>query len=480
MATRESSLHSLLYPRSVAVVGASDNPDKVGGRPLRHLLAHGFRGRLYPVTRRGTPVQGLDSCTSLAALPEVPDVAVLCVPAEHAAAEIDACARLGIPNVLLFSSGYAEVSASGRAVQDSLAATCRTAGTRLLGPNTLGVANFANGAVLSFASAYLDCPHRDGPVAIVSQSGGIGAAAYVLLRSNDIGVRFVCTTGNQADLDVADFVAELSHDESLRVMLIYQEELKEAAAMRAALEEARQRGIAVIVLPGGLSPVGARSARLHTGSTGFGELNGAQLLALFRDTGCRVAGSLAEQCESVSLYLGPGDAGGAGHGGLALISNSGASCVIAADAAAELQLPLAELAPATCAALDVALPAFSLNRNPLDLTAMLLADPGLLGQVVNIALADASVTAVALGLVAIGGSSYDLPRFVRETAAAVRARGKPCVVHAPDPRVRQAFSAAGLPVYVSERAALLALRDWRRHLAIIASPTHGGGPPRHA
>lgn len=468
-----NGLRSLLHPRSVAVVGASDNPDKVGGRPLRHLIAHGFAGRLYPVTQRGAPVQGLESRTSLAELPEVPDVAILCVPAERADIEIASCARLGVPNVLLFSSGFAEVSAAGRAAQESLAASCRAAGIRLLGPNTLGIANFSNGAVLSFASAYLDCPHRDGPVAVVSQSGGFGAAAYTLLRNNDVGVRYVCTTGNQADLDVADFVAELSCDQSLRVMLIYQEEVRQAAAMRAALERARRRGIAVIAVPGGLSPAGARSAQLHTGSTGFDQLDGGQLLALYREAGCRIAWSLPELCESVPLYLGPYGGRAGDGGGLALISNSGASCVMAADAAAELQLPIAELAPATRAALDVALPDFSLNRNPIDLTAMLLADPGLLGRVMHITLADAAVSAATLGLVAIGGPSYDLPRFVRETAEAVRVSGKPCAVHAPDPRVRLAFSEAGLPVFASERAALVALRDWRGHLAAIAPPARG-------
>lgn len=469
MSERETGLWSLLRPRAVAVVGASDNPDKVGGRPLRHLVAHGFRGRLYPVTQRGAPVQGLAAYTSLAALPEVPDVAILCVPAERAGVEIEACGRLGIPNVLLFSSGFAEVGEAGRAAQEALAAACRTAGIRLLGPNTLGVANFENGAVLSFASAYLDCPHEDGPVAIVSQSGGFGAAAYALLRGNGVGVRYVCTTGNQADLDIADFAAELAGDESLRVMLLYLEEVKQAAALRSALESARRRGIAVIAVVGGLSPAGARSARLHTGSTGFDRLSGDELLALLRDTGCRIAASLPEQCESVPLYLAPRGSGTARDGRLALVSNSGASCVIAADAAAALDLPLVTLDPATCRTLDTLLPDFSLNRNPIDLTAMLLADPGLLGRVMNVTLADAAVSAAVLGLVAIGGPSYDLPRFVRETAEAVRISGKPCLVHAPDPRVRQAFAQAGLPVFVSERAALEALRDWRNHLAALAS-----------
>lgn len=461
-------MSTLLHPRAVAVVGASDNPDKVGGRPLRHLIAHGFAGKLYPVTQRGAPVQSLTSYTSLAALPEVPDVAILSLPAESARSEIETCARLGIPNVLLFSSAFAEVGEAGRAAQEELAAICRAAGIRLLGPNTIGIANFANGAVLSFASIYLDYPHQDGPVAIVSQSGAFGVAAYALLRSNGIGVRYVCTTGNQADLDVTDFIAELPADASLRVMLIYLEEVKDVAALRAALEQARRRGIAILAVVGGTSAEGARSAGLHTGSTGFSGLSGEELVAVFRETGCRIAGSLPEQCESVPLYLGP-NPGAAVDGGLALISNSGASCVIAADAAATLELPLATLSPATQTALDGALPGFSLNRNPLDLTAMLLSDPGLLGRVMDLALADPAVSAAALGLVAIGGPSYDLPRFVRESAEVVKRSGKPCVFHSPDPRVRQAFASAGFPVFVSERAALEALRDWRRHLAVIAA-----------
>lgn len=470
MTKPSGGLSSLLYPRAVAVVGASDNPDKVGGRPLRHLLSHGYAGRLYPVTQRGAPVMGLPSYISLDALPEVPDVAILSVPATRARAEIEICARLGIPNVLLFSSGFAEVGARGRAAQEALAAICRDAGIRLLGPNTIGMANFANGAVLSFASIYLDCPHQDGPVAIVSQSGAIGVSAYGLLRANGIGVRYVCATGNQADIDVTDFVAELSRDASLRVMLLYMEEVHDVAALRAALEQARGHGVVILAVVAGESPAGARSAALHTGSTGFDGRNGDEIAAVFRETGCRIAGSLPELCESVPLYLAPGTAASA-QPGLLLISNSGACCVIGADEAAALNLPLAELAPATRSALDAVLPEFSLNRNPLDLTAMLLADPSLLGRVMDIALADPAVSAATLGLLAIGGPSYDLPRFVRECAEAVRRHGKPCAVHAPDPLVREAFVRAGLPVFISERAALEALRDWRSHLSAVASLT---------
>lgn len=460
----KGGLSSLLYPRAVAVVGASDNPDKVGSRPLRHLISHRFAGALYPVNPRSASVQGLSSYPALDALPQVPDVAILSVPAERARAEIETCARLGIPNVLLFSSGFAEVGEAGRAAQEDLAAICRKAGIRLLGPNTIGIANFANGAVLSFASIYLDYPYQDGPVAIVSQSGAFGVSAYGLLRDNGVGVRYVCTTGNQADVDVTDFIAELASDPSLRVMLLYLEEVRDVGALRTALEQVRRQGIVALAVLAGGSPEGARSAGLHTGSEGFDGLNGDQLAALFRDTGCRLVGSLPELCESVPLYLGA-DPRAVGDGGIALVSNSGASCVIAADIASAMGLPLAELSPATQSALDVVLPHFSLNRNPLDLTAMLLADPGLLGRVMDITLADPAVSVAALGLLAIGGPNYDVPRFVRETAAAMEKSGKPCAFHSPDARVRQTFASAGFPVFASEQAALAALRDWRSHRA---------------
>lgn len=460
------SLSSLLHPQAVAVVGASENPDKVGGRPLRHLLAHGYAGRLYPVTQRGNSVLGLPAYASLDLLPEVPDVAILSVPAVNARTEIENCARLGIPNVLLFSSGFAEVGETGRAAQETLSAICRNAGIRLLGPNTIGVANFANGAVLSFASIYLDCPHQDGPVSIVSQSGAFGVSAYAMLRANGVGVRHVCATGNQADVDVTDFVAELSRDASRRVILLYLEEVREIAALRAALDQARRSGIVVLAMLAGGSQAGARSAGLHTGSIGFNSQDGNEVATVFLEYGCRLARSLPELCESVPLYLASYSAAAA-NGGLLLVSNSGACCVIGADIAAALGLPLAELSPATRTALDAALPEFSLNRNPLDLTAMLLADPSLLGRVMNIALADAAVSASALGLLAIGGPSYDLPRFVADCGDAVRRHGKPCAVHSPDPRVRDAFARAGLPVFDSERAALEALYNWRSHISVL-------------
>ena len=453
------SLDALLRPQSVAVVGASDQVHKVGGRPLHYLLSQGFAGRLYAVNPRATAIQGQPSFASIDALPEVPDAAILCVPSEQVEVELTRCGRRGVRQVVLFASGYAEVGAEGAQRQQRLRAICSEFGMRLLGPNTIGCANFATGAVLSFASIYADHAPLDGPVAIVSQSGAFGVSAYALLRGAGLGARYVVATGNEADLDTADVLAEVVRDAAIRLVLVYLEGVKDAERLRAALLAARERGVAVIAVRAGRSVEGRRSAAWHTSSNGAAS---AELDALFAECGCRTATDLMELVASVPLYL---NAGAAANGlpRIALVSNSGASCVISADAADLLGLPLATLSSDTRALLDACLPVFSLNRNPIDLTAMLLAEPALLGRVIGAVLTDASVDAASLGLIAIGGPSYDVPRFARECFEASQRAAKPLVVHSPHQHVQAAFSQQGLAVFASESQALEGLRSHALH-----------------
>jgi acyl-CoA synthetase (NDP forming) len=450
----------LLAPRSVAVVGASDNVHKIGGRPLYYMRRHGFTGRLYPVSQRGEPVQGLPSFTHLEDLPEPPDCVILSVPASAALEQLQACVRVGAGSAVLFSSGFGEMGEAGRRAQLELLAVARKGGLRLLGPNTIGSAHFGCGAVLSFASIYQDFAPQDGPVAIVSQSGAVGASVYALLRDNGVGVRYVCTTGNQADVEVADFLAGVLDDGSVRLVLLYLEEARDPVALSHALALARERRVPVLVLAAARSPGGVRMAECHTGSAGTGGPALAELLDMHR---CRVVASLPELAASVPLYLGAGTATGVPRVGL--ISNSGASCVMGADACELQGLPLAQLRPATTAQLDALLPPFSRSRNPVDLTAMLLADPGLLARSVHLLLQDPNCDALVLSLLAVAGAGYDVARFAAETAAAVQAHRKPGVFSSPDPRLRQAFAAHGLAVFAWEGDALAALKAHALHIA---------------
>jgi acyl-CoA synthetase (NDP forming) len=457
------TLDTLLQPRSVAVVGASDNPNKVGGRPIKYLLEQGFRGAIYPVNPRQERVQGIVAHASLADLPVVPDVAILCVGAEQAEEQLAACARLGIPNALLFASGYAEVGAEGLLRQQRLVDVCRAGGVRLLGPNSIGIASFDSGAVLSFASIYTDHAPQDGPVAIVSQSGAFGVSAYALLRAAGIGVRCVAATGNEADLCSADFVAALACRPGVRLLLLYLESVKDLRRMEAALAGARAAGVPVIAVRAGRSPDGVRSARWHTGSDGAAD---APLDALFDAGGCRTVAHLGEMVDSVPLYLDdvlPGMRRIDGVPRIAVVSNSGASCVLAADAADTRGLALAELSAPARERLDRLLPSFSCNRNPIDLTAMLLADPALLGHVMDCVMEDPGVDAAVLGLLAIGGPSYDVGRFAQDARAAALRSRRPLVVFSPHRQVRDAFAQAGVAVFTHEGEALAALQAFIAH-----------------
>jgi len=454
-------LQALLGPASIAVVGASDSPHKVGGRPLQYLAQQGFRGRVYPVNPRAERIQGLQAYASLDTLPEVPDAVILCVGSEAVEAQLTLCAQLGVRAVVLFASGYAEVGAEGRAQQQKLVDICRRGGVRLLGPNSIGVATFDTGAVLSFASIYADCLPLDGPVAIVSQSGAFGVSVYALLREAGVGVCCVAATGNEADLDTADFVAALAQRPGVRLILLYLENVGDAERMRLALQTACRRGVRVVAVRAGRSADGCRSARLHTGSSGAGS---DTLDALFADSGCRTVADMGDMLRCVPGYLRPAGTRMAAAPKLVVVSNSGASCVIAADEASRAGIPLAPLSPASQARLSELLPEFSLNRNPIDLTAMLLAQPSLLGDVMRCVMADPAADCVVLGLLAIGGPSYDVERFARDCHAAAQASGKPLWVHSPHPRVRQAFGAQGLPVFAGEAEALREIAGHAGHL----------------
>jgi acyl-CoA synthetase (NDP forming) len=474
----KSALDTLLRPRSIAIVGASDNPNKVGGRPLKYLMEQGFSGRLYPVNPRLEQVQGIAAHASLDALPEVPDVAILCVGAEQAEAQLLACGRLGVANALLFASGYAEVGAEGLARQQRLVDICRAGGVRLLGPNSIGVASFDSGAIMSFASIYSDHAPQDGPVAIVSQSGAFGVSAYALLRAAGIGVRCVAATGNEADLDTADFVAALARQPGVRLLLLYLENVKDLQRMRGALAIAHEAGVAVLAVRAGRSRDGMRAAQWHTGSNGAAD---AGLDELFAASGCRTVAHLNEMVESAPLYLDAvlqsRQARAAPR--LAIVSNSGATCVLTADSAHRLGLPLAELAPPARERLDGLLPSFSLSRNPIDLTAMLLADPSLLGNVMACVMNDPGVDATVLGLLAIGGPSYDVARFARDARAAMVRSGRPLAFFSPHPHVRDAFAQAGIAVFNHEAEALVALQSFIAHRGVLRPVSTAPSPESH-
>src|SRR5262249_55305213 len=178
-----ASLAVALNPASVAIIGASDNPHKVGGRPLLYLQRYGYRGAIYPINPGRATVQGVRALARIEDTPQPPDLAIIAIAGNEAVAAVESCAARGV------QVAVAETGEEGARAQARMAAAARSAGMRLIGPNCQGLANFATGMVANFSTIFHELAGRDGPVAIVSQSGANSQAIYALLREKGVSAR---------------------------------------------------------------------------------------------------------------------------------------------------------------------------------------------------------------------------------------------------------------------------------------------------
>src|SRR6185295_18463895 len=259
-------LGSALNPASVAIVGASENPHKVGGRPILYLQRYGFRGAIYPINPGRSTVQGLRAFASIADTPQAPEVAIVAVAGDEAVKAVEACAARGVRVAVVMTSGFGETGAEGLAKQEQMVQTARRAGMRLIGPNCQGLANFATGMVANFSTIFNELEARDGPAAIVSQSGANSQAIYTLLHDRGLSARHVHATGNEADVTVADLALAVVSDAGVRLVLLYMEAIKDPPTLAAAAAEARRRDVPIVALKAGRTASGQKAASSHTGA----------------------------------------------------------------------------------------------------------------------------------------------------------------------------------------------------------------------
>lgn len=449
-------MNPLLNPRSVAILGASDNPNKIGGRPIRFMQEFGYSGTIYPVNPVRDTVQGLTSYPSLADLPEPPDAVIVAVAGDAVEPAVADCARIGVKLAVIMASGFGETGPEGKAAEARMRETAHAAGMRLIGPNSQGVANFGSGAILSFSTMFVETPPLDGPVASISQSGGMSVVPYGLLRDKGIGLRYVNATGNDCDISAAEMVSMALDDPEIRLILLYIENLSDPETMAAAAIKAQAQGVPIIAVKPGESETGKRAAQSHTGAIASSH---RVVEAFFRKYGIWQARGTRELVHAVELYL---------HGwqptgeNLAIISNSGAVCVLASDAAERDGLTVPALHPETEAQLTEILPAFASPRNPVDITAALLSNSGLFGEALPLVGMDPNVDMLLVGL-PVTGQGYDYPRFAKDTGDFLKGSGKPTAVANIQPHVRAVFREQGVPAFDSEDDAVAAMAQMAKH-----------------
>ena len=386
-------LDALFRPASVAIIGASSDANRIGGRPVR-FSRYAFKGNILPINPNQTEIQGLRAYASIRDAPGPVDQAVIAVPAKAAMQAVDDCIAKGVKAVVMFSSGFAETGAEGRAMQAELARRCAAGGAKLLGPNSLGMFNVEAGLYSTFSSYFDPLWPRPGPVGIVSQSGAFGTYFLALAIERGLGFSHFAATGNEADIDVAECVEWLADDPATGVIIIYLEGCRDGARLRAAFAKAAANRKPVIAMKVGVSEKGIAAIASHTGTLAGSD---AVFDAVFRECNVHRSRTLDELV----------DVAYASSGGVfpksprvGVVTISGGVGIQLADAATELGLELPRM-PDTAQRQVLAMVPFAGPANPVDATA----------QVIN----DWSMFTTILGIVAEEGNVDSVISFLAHT-----------------------------------------------------------------
>jgi acetate---CoA ligase (ADP-forming) len=446
-------LDALFRPASVAIIGASSDANRIGGRPVR-FTKHAFKGAILPINPNQKEIQGLPAFASIRDVPGPVDQAIVAVPAKSATLAVDDCIAKGVKAIVMFSSGFAETGAEGRAMQVELARRCAAGGVKLLGPNSLGMFSVQVGLYSTFSSYFDPLWPRSGPVAIVSQSGAFGTYFLALAIERGLGFSHFAATGNEADIDVAECVEWLADDPATGVIMIYLEGCRDGARLRAALARAAANRKPVIAMKVGVSDKGIAAIASHTGTLAGSD---AVFDAVFRENNVHRARTLDELVDvayACSGYVFPKSPR------VGVVTISGGVGIQMADAAAELGLELPRM-PDAAQQKVLAMVPFAGPANPVDATA----------QVIN----DWSMFTTILGIVAQEGNVDSVISFLAHTGTTpgVMERLKPALrdvrVRFPD---RVFILCARMPRDMADefvRMGFLIFEDPTRAIAAVAA-----------
>tara|TARA_R110001592_G_scaffold25555_3_gene96961 strand:- start:27635 stop:29701 length:2067 start_codon:yes stop_codon:yes gene_type:complete len=455
----------LLNPASVAVVGASADPNKLNGRPITYLKRHGYGGRIFPINPRYDEIDGLKCYADARDLPIAPDLGLVLVGANRVIESVQQLAEAGTKAAIVLASGFGETGEEGRARQ---AALREAAGNmRILGPNTIGLVNLTDGIMLS-ASGAMEMPEfNSGNIALISQSGGILGSLLSRAMARGIGFSKLVATGNEADLEVSDFLDAIADDAATSVVALYLETIRDIQKFRAAAGRVTNAGKRIVVYKVGRSESGASAAVSHTGA-----LAGAAEVydALFDQLGIIRADTFADLLDiPAALASGRRMAGKR----VAIVTSTGGAATIVADniGLTELEIPAPD--PATAEkllALD--LNDAVLDRNPIDVTLAGLR-PDLFRDILRILAESPTYDAI---VVVVGSSSIGQPEVVaRPLTEALDITGKPLMAYvSPDaPGIVKHLNRSGIPAYAAPETcatALLALQPTPDGNAVAVGP----------
>jgi acyl-CoA synthetase (NDP forming) len=416
----KTDLERFFNPQAIAVIGASQDFVTISGQPLKHLTGHGYRGRLYPVNPRYQEILGRKCYPALADLPEVPDLALVLVNAVRVPEVLRQCGAKGVPYVIIFSSGFAEIGGNGAALQQELIEIAREYGIGVIGPNCQGMINVADRVFAGFGSVF-NADYAPGGVSMVSQSGGFGFSV-MNLTALDGGLPFrqTVTTGNEIGVSTLDFMEYFIRDPHTDIVAGYVEGLQDLRRLRRVGKAALAAGKPILMWKVGNTEHGRKAALAHTANPGGAA---ARYRTAFRESGIiRV-----EDIQDLADYGRAFRCGRLPRGNrLAIITISGGAGILMTDEVLERGMRMAELAPATLARLREIVPSFGSLLNPVDVTAAIFNDLTLVNGALQAIVDDPGVDCVALINASIQGELAQ--KIAGEIVAGAQRTDKPIFI----------------------------------------------------
>lgn len=465
----KGTLQALLAPRSIAVIGASRNPRKVGHKILRNLLNSRFPGEIVPVNSAGEDVLNLRAYTDLGAYGKSVDHSVIVVPRPAVLEAVNASLKAGAKALTIITAGFKEQDADGAALEREVSALCRKAGVRVLGPNCLGLLNTQCPMDASFGKKW----PANGNMAFISQSGALCAAVLDRAAERGFGLSKMISIGNKSDIDENDLISFLADDEDTAVIVAYLESITHGAAFMKTAEAAARRK-PIVVFKSGVTAAGSKAASSHTGSLAGAD---AAYEAAFRRCGIIRAHTYEQMFEIAGGFaFQPLPRGRR----VALVTNAGGVGIMAADAVETTGLVMAQLTPATTARLKDFLPPSASVRNPVDVLGD--APPERYAEALEAVLADPNVDAI---VVLLTPQAVTLPVETAQAICDRQGREKPilaCFLGGEDVNpARDLMIRSRLPDYRSPEKAVVVLKamrdyaEWRDRPARI-EPTFSVKP----
>ncbi|MGA0033257.1 MAG: acetate--CoA ligase family protein, partial [Burkholderiales bacterium] len=378
------AIQALLHPKSIAVIGASADFNKINGRTLKALVDKKFAGAMYPVNPKYDNLLDLPCYPTIEAIPGPVDLAVVAVPAQRVPETLREQGRKGTKAAVVFSSGFSEVGGEGVALEAELRKAIKDSGVRILGPNCLGLVNVAENVMATFSQFSLG-PTPNGPAAFVTQSGALGTATAGTARKRGLNFGYFVNTGNEVDIQFVDVMGAIVAEDNITVGAGYIEGLKNGTALLRVAEEALRRAKPLVITKVGRFNAGARAIASHTGSLAGED---AVFDGVIKPYGVIRARSDEQILDFVDIFTQCSLPTGKGIG---FLTRSGGAGALMADRAEELGLTVAKLTAETTASLRSTIPAFGSPNNPVDITAQGVVNPSLMRDSLKILLSDPGV-----------------------------------------------------------------------------------------